>query len=215
MNLDIKQKIALAGLFVVAMFVVIIGIRGIRSTIYGADYKEKKAGKSIDYSNLEQDYKANANIEIKLTDTDGDELTDWDELNVYNTSPYIPDSDSDGILDGVEVQNNLDPTCHNQKVCDGLDQVQESTVTSEDALSNEVDAATQAKIQAVVKQFDKGFGSANNIKIDVNNLPSEVKNITNPDDLRRILEKQGMSKAILEMLSNEDLMKTYNSLINK
>src|SRR3989338_3637438 len=32
-------------------------------------------------------------------DTDRDGLTDAQELKVYNTSPFIPDTDSDGISD--------------------------------------------------------------------------------------------------------------------
>src|SRR5207244_3745245 len=36
-------------------------------------------------------------------DTDGDGLTDQDELNVYNTDPFRKDTDGDGFSDGVEV----------------------------------------------------------------------------------------------------------------
>ena len=39
---------------------------------------------------------------IKL-DTDGDGLTDIDEVNVYGTNPFNPDTDGDGLTDGDEV----------------------------------------------------------------------------------------------------------------
>jgi hypothetical protein len=37
------------------------------------------------------------------SDTDGDGLTDGDEVNVYHTNPLMTDSDSDGALDGQEI----------------------------------------------------------------------------------------------------------------
>jgi len=38
------------------------------------------------------------------TDTDGDLLTDGDEVRSYRTDPLMPDTDSDGLTDGEEVQ---------------------------------------------------------------------------------------------------------------
>ncbi|KKK95634.1 hypothetical protein LCGC14_2670820, partial [marine sediment metagenome] len=42
-------------------------------------------------------------------DSDFDGLSDWQENNLYNTDPLNPDSDGDGIPDGWEVSNSLDP----------------------------------------------------------------------------------------------------------
>lgn len=38
------------------------------------------------------------------TDTDGDGLTDWEEMNTYFTDPSSPDTDGDGWNDGIEVK---------------------------------------------------------------------------------------------------------------
>ncbi len=38
-----------------------------------------------------------------LTDTDGDGLTDGNEVNVYTTNPLLTDTDGDGLTDGNEV----------------------------------------------------------------------------------------------------------------
>lgn len=43
------------------------------------------------------------------TDTDGDELSDWDEVRVYRTNPLNADTDGDTYLDGAEVRNGYDP----------------------------------------------------------------------------------------------------------
>ena len=45
----------------------------------------------------------------KLTDTDGDELTDGDEVNTHKTSPILSDSDNDGFLDNQEIADGTDP----------------------------------------------------------------------------------------------------------
>ena len=42
-------------------------------------------------------------------DTDGDRLSDEDELNIYGTDPNDPDTDDDTYPDGAEVTANTDP----------------------------------------------------------------------------------------------------------
>jgi archaellum component FlaF (FlaF/FlaG flagellin family) len=42
-------------------------------------------------------------------DTDGDGLSDGDEVNIYGTDPLNPDTDGDQVLDGSEVQFGTDP----------------------------------------------------------------------------------------------------------
>jgi hypothetical protein len=42
-------------------------------------------------------------------DTDGDGLSDGDEVNIYHTNPLLFDTDGDGISDGLEVQSGSDP----------------------------------------------------------------------------------------------------------
>ncbi len=42
-------------------------------------------------------------------DTDGDELTDWEELILFLTDPFNPDTDGDGFSDGLEIFLRIDP----------------------------------------------------------------------------------------------------------
>jgi Bacterial Ig-like domain/Bacterial TSP3 repeat len=42
-------------------------------------------------------------------DTDGDGISDFDEQNLYSTDPKLPDTDNDGVLDGVEIMKGFDP----------------------------------------------------------------------------------------------------------
>jgi len=54
---------------------------------------------------------------LKQKDTDRDGLSDYDELNAYQTSPYLPDTDSDGIPDAVELAQGTNPNCPQGKSC--------------------------------------------------------------------------------------------------
>lgn len=49
-------------------------------------------------------------IDPLLSDTDGDGLSDYDEIYVYGTDPLNPDTDGDGLEDGDELHIGLDPT---------------------------------------------------------------------------------------------------------
>ncbi len=52
-------------------------------------------------------------------DTDGDGLTDEDELRTFKTSPYLTDTDSDTVSDSDEIRLGTDPLCPNDRDCYG------------------------------------------------------------------------------------------------
>ena len=58
--------------------------------------------------------------EMKTKDTDADGLNDYEESKVYLTSPYLADSDSDGVDDKTELAKGDDPNCPVGKECGGL-----------------------------------------------------------------------------------------------
>jgi outer membrane protein OmpA-like peptidoglycan-associated protein len=74
-------------------------------------------------------------------DTDSDGLTDYDESFVHGTTPAEPDTDSDGITDGEEVNtygtNPLSPDTDS----DGLSDCQELEHTSRSDCENDVSGA--------------------------------------------------------------------------
>ncbi len=47
--------------------------------------------------------------DAKLLDSDGDGLSDYDEIHVYHTDPHKADTDGGGIDDGTEVKNGTNP----------------------------------------------------------------------------------------------------------
>ena len=42
-------------------------------------------------------------------DSDGDGISDLDEMDIFGTDPQLADTDGDGVNDGLENQNGLDP----------------------------------------------------------------------------------------------------------
>jgi hypothetical protein len=60
-------------------------------------------------------------------DSDGDGLSDWDEINIYGTDPFNPDTDGDGWSDWHEVMmgtDPLNPDTDRGGQCDGSNAVQ-------------------------------------------------------------------------------------------
>jgi hypothetical protein len=64
-------------------------------------------------------------------DTDGDHVSDYDELNIYGTDPNSEDSDGDGFLDGEEIVVHTDPL-------GGLARTRAVSSTSRERASEEV-----------------------------------------------------------------------------
>lgn len=54
---------------------------------------------------------------LKNKDTDGDDLSDYDEVYIYKTSPYLKDTDSDSYDDKTEVTTGNDPLCPKGQIC--------------------------------------------------------------------------------------------------
>lgn len=57
--------------------------------------------------------------ELMTKDSDNDGLSDFQELNMYGTSPYLADSDSDGYSDKEEIDGGFDPNCPKGEDCRG------------------------------------------------------------------------------------------------
>jgi len=48
---------------------------------------------------------------LQQKDTDQDGLSDYAEIYIYKTSAYLPDTDSDGIPDAIEIAQGTNPNC--------------------------------------------------------------------------------------------------------
>lgn len=104
-----KQKLGLFALGALSLFILILWFMETKNNLTFPLYGGRNP------QNLSEQ-KTNSATPI-IRDTDGDGLTDADELNLYKTSPYITDSDSDGLADKQEVDNKTDPNCPVGQTC--------------------------------------------------------------------------------------------------
>ena len=158
----------------------------------------------------------------KTKDTDGDGLSDYDEINIYHTSPYLKDSDSDGIPDGVEVKNGTDPNCPQGQTCShpvptgNLNAPDASAAINFDALQNEESAVNsdQTDLNTLINNPANapasGTGSAPTTasQTPATNSPSAA-------DIRAMLINAGLDQAALTGISDSDLVQLYNESLSE
>lgn len=102
------------------LFTIVIGV-GIAALFFGgfhllngirSPFRLKKAEETQTTQTTGQKILA-----LQNKDTDGDSISDYDELYRYKTSPYIEDSDSDGKSDSAELKEGTDPNCPAGQAC--------------------------------------------------------------------------------------------------
>lgn len=108
-----REQAVMIGLVFVALAVLVISFVGIQKNI------RAPFGRSGERFLSREEKSAAEQAALKTKDTDGDELTDYEELYIYETSAYLADTDSDGYTDGMEVKSGNNPNCPSGKTCTG------------------------------------------------------------------------------------------------
>lgn len=151
----------------------------------------------IDYSGdmyvSDQQLEALEMAEQQKKDTDGDGLTDYDELYVYGSSPYLMDTDGDGYTDATEVQSGTNPACAVGDSC-----AQElNDYTS--ALFDDLLPSTEVEPIAPSMSLEE--------------IQQAVKSLT-VDEIRDLLIKAGADPTELENISDEDLESLFTQVLS-
>lgn len=185
-GLSKTQKMGFILLFVFAIFAVGLGILQIRNNMY-APFALNNEIPPLDSTQI------NSVDALKYRDTDHDGLSDYDELYVYGTSPYLADTDSDGVPDGVEIQNGTNPLCDEKKNnCNG-----ELGISSTAIPTNGVSSST-----------DLGVEAPTGTPVDLNAALSD------PTQLRQMLLSAGVDKTILDNTSDADLLNMAKDILS-
>ena len=107
-----SEKLIIGTVAVIGVVTMVFGFLHVKKSIYSPFKRDQ----DVAYKTPEQQHQEALGA-LKVTDTDGDTLTDYDELYVFLTNPYLEDTDSDGIDDGEEINSNSDPNCPKGKSC--------------------------------------------------------------------------------------------------
>lgn len=221
--LDKNQKIAAAGLAVFAVLIVVLWVAQLRNNIYGP-FNAPAGSSQVAQTGL--DDQAAKDAALKAKDTDGDGLSDYDELNIYKTSPYLADTDGDGLKDGDEVKAGTDPNCPKGKTCgQGL---LDNTAPAQDASTSGATVLPDAglnnlnnqsnTLNSLLNQFGatqptgQSSAPASGAALTSDQL-NALKNI-DVASLRQLLLQAGMDKATLDKISDTDLMASYSETFN-
>ncbi len=205
--LDKNQKIAAVSLAVFAVLIVILWVAQLRNNIYGP-FNAPAGNQVAQTGALDQAAKDAA---LKTKDTDGDGLSDYDELYVYHTSPYLSDTDSDGTADGVEIKNGTDPNCPVGRDCASTGLLNNPQATGTPAASNDT-------LNSLLNQFGAvnpaSQPTTTNSTASLNSDQlNALKNI-DAASLRQLLLQNGMDKATLDKISDTDLLKSCQETLN-
>jgi len=197
------QKIAAAVLMVFAVAVVGMWMAQFKKSITGPfDYKkaETRRGASLQIQQQEED----SEEALRAKDTDGDGLSDWDELYFYKTSPYLEDSDSDGFTDKQEVDSENDPNCPTGRDCYGPSALEAGG-------SNLPDTNPLSGLLNQLGTGNEGGRTGGNA-----DLEAIVGGRLDAATLRQMLLASGsIDKNMLDKISDEDLVRSYQAALNQ
>lgn len=188
-----SEKLGFVGLIVLAMAILYLGFSQMGNNIKGPFLARWAA--SLSKNNAEEQKELSTEEQmalLKTKDTDKDGLSDYDELNIYQTSPYIADTDSDGISDKIEIEKNTDPNCPTGKNC------------KTELANPTAGASTTTTLTSPI-----GTMSADQLLIQ-----SLFGDNPDPKILRDFLLKQGTDKKTLDAFSDEELLKTFKEIIS-
>lgn len=179
LRLSKEQKIGLVLLSAFVLLAVTLGLVEMRNTLYSPFALNASIPPMIGQE-------VNTPDALRYRDTDLDGLNDYDELYIFTTSPYLADSDSDGLTDKQEVDQGKNPNCAEGKDC--YSNVAESAST----VAGKPDVTTSlADMATTLEEF-----------------------MSDPAQMRNVLLQNGLSEDVVNQISDEDLIKMSNDIFS-
>lgn len=198
-NLTLKQR---QGLYVlIIVIILVLGLwywqvsRYVGLSLYaGIDPKVLQQEAELNKQKLQEN---EARLEeVYNTDTDKDGLPDWEETNIYKSSPFLPDTDGDGFNDKIEIDNKTNPNCPEGKEC--VDNLTAETQSSE-LLNQGLLPSTPNVGQDQLELLKQAFGD----NPDTNFLRTQLLNAASNEE----------QKAIINSLTDQQLEDFYKEMI--
>jgi hypothetical protein len=196
-DLNKQQKTGFVLLLIFAVLAVGLGFLQIRNTIYNPFVITAASEEETQLTTLADDA-----TRLQAIDTDQDGLNDYEELNFYETSPYLPDTDSDGIKDKEELEKGTDPLCAEGSECNANELPSANNETA--GLSDLAEEATLPVGQAAQNL------NSDSVLTDLNSLSN------NPAKIREMILASGqMTKEQLDAVDDATLLNTVKQLLEE
>ncbi|MBI4993176.1 MAG: hypothetical protein HZC26_03525 [Candidatus Magasanikbacteria bacterium] len=191
-SLTKEQKTGFVLLLIFGILAIGLGLLQMRNTIYGP-FVIRLSDKT-DTANQEASL-LNDEARLQSIDTDQDGLNDFEELNFYETSPYLADTDSDGLNDKVEIEKGGNPLCPEGETCAANEFAVPATTTTLDFVSPLVNLEVPT---------DTGLES----------LADLQKVLNDPKQIRQLFLSTGkISADDLSKISDAELMKMVDEIV--
>lgn len=206
--LNIEQKIAAALLLFLFTGGIFFGFRSFGANLYRPiqqQFADNVTGKDVVHENAQEQKDMEA---LKKKDTDGDILSDYDELYVYKTSPYLKDSDSDVIDDKTEVFGGTDPNCPAGKECGGETISSEQTGTQSAVADDLLTSTSNSNGSSIV---DAGKVQFKN-KADIEAF---YKKATMKEVRASLLQSGQISQEAIDKMSDDELQKFFEQAVSQ
>lgn len=193
-KLSFWQKLVTAGLVLFGILVVVMWYLDFKQGIK-APFENKYSNQAQNQDELSED------DQLKSKDTDNDGLSDFDEINTHQTSPYLEDSDSDGVFDKKEIDSGENPNCPTGKDC---------SVLSEDIIEEKEEGVN-------VPVLDMGIKSGSSTSLNINNSSQDYEKLLQGEldasAIREMLASSGLDTKVLDSISDEDLIQLYKEAV--
>ncbi len=215
-NISLGKKLAAGGLVVFALVLVFNWGGLLKSDIYSPFGLDSSGGllEPIENNNTScpNGICAEVQEDLKTKDTDKDGLSDWDEINIYKTSAYLEDSDSDGYNDKEEIMEGHNPNCPQGKNCGTSNPFIVEKPTPTDTVVSQKDLNALNQLSEMTNNAGFTVEKANSNKASLDQIFSGQ---SSAEELRQVLLDAGFDKNMLDKISDEVLLKSYNKTLEQ
>jgi hypothetical protein len=196
------KRVAIFVLALTILIIIIFWIFKTKSDIYGPIYK------GIENTSTCPNGVCNQDITNQGVDTDKDGLSDYEEENIYGTSPYLEDTDGDGMEDGEEIESGYNPNCPTGSNCGA------STPMVNESVQTQQTNTTQDDLGKLIESMGALGGSESVAQQNEQELTNAFSGQANADELRNLLREYGMEEEVINQISDEDLINSYQQVLS-
>lgn len=221
-GLTSAQKTGFVLLLVFGVLAVAMGVLQMRNNIFGP-FVLKLDKTNADEASLFRD----ENARLQSIDTDHDGLNDYEEINFYETSAYLPDTDSDGVDDKAEIAQGKNPLCPEGELCESAEVMPMTSTTiievsklgggiqPADFLSSVSPSTDQADLQSQINKWIKDPSQLRQMLLATGSITKEALIKIDDATLIKLLQDAVVEKGGAQYLINAGSSSTVNSPILK